>query len=594
MDFILVELKKFLSHLHSTMHFKGRGLTLIEGDNGHGKTAMLDAVSWCLFGKTIRGIKDDNVVHRKYKSGTEVTVKLKKNTYEYTITRYRKHDEFKNRLMYDKRGTVTRDHWHVEEGTLDLTQAKLLRELDIDFDLFRCTVLFGQEDTFNFVNETNAEQKKILSKIMRVDFAKYLANAKAALKESNERLIDIDRKLAVLRSHEGNPDDLYADDVVAWDQEHSERVRRVKREIKEVKESLAATHGRLQEHDASELKALQATLKHKLALLDSDDDRFDVAGAKAKVLSLFGQIQNHKKLQKAGKCPTCETPVSSDKCKREIEELERQEKEAKAAHERAADQAAELINKRRKYQDKLDQIRDKLEAAANEARTLREETEALGEARGRLKELEAEENPFIAKIEQERERQGEIRAKIKELEREEESLKSRQPYLDFWARGFGDDGIKSFIFDLICSSLTAKANQYLNVLTGGEIQVLFDTQRKLKSGELRDKFDCTVILDGDALPYENYSGGQKTRISLAVDMALSDLMSDQYGSKFNIVAFDEQTTYMNEKGRKQFMNLLTKIADKRGVYVVDHDAEFKAQFNDVISVKMKNGVSHVT
>jgi len=592
MDFISVELKKFLSHLHTKIDLRGEGLTLIEGDNGVGKTSMLDAVSWCLFGKTIRKIKDDNVVNRKYKADTEVITTLKKGSYVYTIKRYRKHHEFGNRLMYMKKGTITRDIRTIEEGTVDLTQAKLLRDLDIDFDLFRCTVLFGQEDQFNFVSETNAEQKKILSKIMRVDFKKYLDNTKAANKEAETRLTEIDKKLAVLRSHEGDPDEQWAEAMSEWDQKHTERLGDIRKEIADLKSELAKVEARVQDHDVAGLKDLQVRVKEKLAELDEID--YDVGGAKALVTQLETEIARHSKLQKAGRCPTCEAPVAGDKCQREIAKLTKMLEVAKQGVETAVRQTSELKAKRQKFQEKAEAIKDKLRAASDDETELRELNEAIGEARGRLKEEKEEVNPFIKVIAEAKAKQKEIKAKYKQLETEQAEIRDRVPYLDFWSKAFGDDGIKSFIFDLICATLTEKANEYLNVLTGGDIQVSFDTQKKLKTGELREKFDCQVILDGEAMPYENYSGGQKTRISLAVDMALSDLMSDQYGSKFNIVAFDEQTTYMNEKGRRGFMNLLTKVAEKRGVYVVDHDAEFKAQFDNVITVKMKSGVSHVS
>ena len=174
-----------------------------------------------------------------------------------------------------------------------------------------------------------------------------------------------------------------------------------------------------------------------------------------------------------------------------------------------------------------------------------------------------------------------------------EKIKSDQPYYEFWSRAFGDDGIKSFIFDLVCSTLTNRANSYLNVLTGGHISVAFDTQKKLKSGETREKFECQVVSDGGPIPYDNYSGGEKRRVSLAVDMSLADLMSDYHGSKFNMVVFDEQDQYLDNKGRAHYMNLLKKIAKHKRVFVVAHDYQFKAEFDEVITVEKKDGVSVV-
>jgi DNA repair exonuclease SbcCD ATPase subunit len=131
-------------------------------------------------------------------------------------------------------------------------------------------------------------------------------------------------------------------------------------------------------------------------------------------------------------------------------------------------------------------------------------------------------------------------------------------------------------------------------LTSGAITISFDTQKKLKTGELREKFDSEILKDGERVEYESYSGGEKRRISLAVDMALSEIMSEYYGQKFGMVVFDEQTGYMDEDGRVGFMNLLREIAREKRVFVVDHDGTFQAMFDIVWRVWKKGGISHVT
>ena len=166
-------------------------------------------------------------------------------------------------------------------------------------------------------------------------------------------------------------------------------------------------------------------------------------------------------------------------------------------------------------------------------------------------------------------------------------------YYDFWVNGFGDSGIKSFLFDLVCSTLTERANYYADILTNGQVVVNFDTQTKTKSGEIREKFECSVTTGGEKVKYEAYSGGEKRRISLSVDMALSDLMTDYYKSDFNIVVFDEQTSFLDTDGRECFMNLLKEKAKTKKVFVVDHDSEFKSLFDSSWMIEKKDDISRM-
>jgi DNA repair exonuclease SbcCD ATPase subunit len=100
-----------------------------------------------------------------------------------------------------------------------------------------------------------------------------------------------------------------------------------------------------------------------------------------------------------------------------------------------------------------------------------------------------------------------------------------------------------------------------------------------------------VVVDGEAVPYVAYSGGEKTRISLAVDMALCDLMNDSHGSSFNIVVFDEQDMWLDSEGREAYLRLLRERAKHQRVFVVSHDGELKAKFDSTWTVIKEGRIS---
>jgi DNA repair exonuclease SbcCD ATPase subunit len=64
---------------------------LVEGDNGAGKSAMIDALVWCLFGTTLRGYENDEVVNRRVGKDCMVKVTLEDGDELYTVTRARRH-----------------------------------------------------------------------------------------------------------------------------------------------------------------------------------------------------------------------------------------------------------------------------------------------------------------------------------------------------------------------------------------------------------------------------------------------------------------------------------------------------------------------
>jgi len=571
------------------------GLYLISGENGEGKSSIPDSISWCLFGKTVRGVEGDAVINRKTKRNCMVQVALEHKSYRYKVTRYRKHDEFKDRLMVEKRGTVTRDITNVEEGTLAMTEAWIIKEFGIDFDLFQCTVVFGQDSKFNFVNEANGEQKKILSKVMRVNFSNQHAKAKEELKTNQALLIDFDKKVAVLESHKGVPDDFWAQEG-DWDMDQKNRIEKAKSEMKALWDEKSKIEKDLKARPREGFEKLKTMLAEKMSALNLIEaaTRESLSDLKGEIGTIKSEVSRHEKLSRASKCPTCESPVLASKCKSQIAELSERQVEVEAAISTTTTKLELISDRKSKYLDKKESISDALYEIATAEKTLVTAKNSWAERKAELEELKVETNPFTARMEVDREKQKQIAAKLEELTLEVKDLKDKEPYLQFWVNAFGDNGIKSFIFDVICSSLTEKSNAYLNKLSDGEIAVSFDTQKKLKSGEVREKFDCQVITDGQAVEYKAYSGGEKTRISRAVDLGLSGIMSDNYGSDFNFLVMDEQDIYLDDSGRKRYMELLRELSKTKSVYVIAHDAKLKAAFTETIMIKKVGGFSEIS
>jgi DNA repair exonuclease SbcCD ATPase subunit len=562
------------------------GLYLIEGENGVGKSSIPDAVSWCLFGKTVRGLETDAIINRKIKKNCKVETKFQHKSYRYTVSRYRKHEEFNNRLVIEKKGTVTRDIKTIEMGTLAATEAWLVDELGIDFDLFRCTVLFGQDSTFNFVNESNGEQKKILSKIMRVNFVSQHSKAKEELKTITIQLIELDKKLAVLDSHKGDPAIKYSDDLADWEGTHKLEIMQTKERMNKLYTKMRELEKEVKAKDWGKIEELKAKIEAALVELQAKEKKIQdvLTSRRSTVKSLNMEIDRHVKLMNAGQCPTCEAPVDAKECRSTVETLRAQVEEAEAKVVEATEMLNKVTTKRTQYNSKKESLSDAAWAVKQVAADHKRTKDEYTEEKELLRAQQDETNPWQKKIDEEAERQVEIADKIKELTSEVNDLRQREPYLKFWVEAFGDNGIKSFIFDVICAGLTEKSNGFLNKLSNGEISISFDTQKKLKSGEVREKFDCQVITEGESVEYKAYSGGEKTRISRAVDLGLSSIMSDQYGSDFNLAVFDEQTSYLNDEGRDLFFKLLKDISKTKAVYVIDHDAKLKRKFDQVISI----------
>ena len=587
-----------MSYHEALLPLKGPGLTLLEGENldeggsnGSGKSVPWDAISWCLFGQTVRGLKADEVINRDIGEDCLVRVNLYYKDFLYSILRTRKHgDKKESRLVVQIEGEHVKKK--VEKGTVADTQDWLLEEFGIDFELFRCTVIFAQGETFNFINATNKKQKEILSKVMRVDFSVFLEYVRKFLKDKNINKLDFDKKIAILKSHKiEDIDSFYKKEIEEWDAKIEERQLEIKQEIEESKGKLNEIAK--EQLDDKNLKKLEDKINIRIDEYRELNKKLHGKHAEARVQRKIENDKLEKLSELKGECSTCFQPVDFEDNQKRMEEVESRRvllnDLACQFFKKIEDSEKEidkLLGKRRKVCGAIDKQK---QLVIDFERTEKELKKSLVHA----EELNKEKNPFEEKKEEALLKQKKIALKLKELSKKIKQINEEMSYYAFWETGFGDAGIKSFIFDLICSTLTERANYYVGILTNNQVMITFDTQTKLKSGEFREKFEAAVIEDGDKIPYHSYSGGEGTKISRSVDMSLSDLMTDYYGSEFNMVVFDEQENYLDVQGRQAYLKLLKEISKKKRVFVVSHDSEFKSHFDDVVVIQKKDGVSRI-
>lgn len=594
MELHQIKIQNFLSYQEQEFSFEGTGLSLIEGrnhdegdSNGSGKSSLFDAISFCLFGQTVRGLKGDDVINRKFKKDCSVGLTLTSFGQYYEVFRYRKHSTNGDRLY------IVSEAGNVELGTLAQTQQWILDTFQIDFELFRCTVLFAQGETFNFVDAGNKAQKEILSKVMRVSYDSMLANAKAKLKEVDGIIANNERSLIGLEAKVvEDVESLYKPKIDAFEVDRIAEIKDHEQSIRDYEEAIEKLKGKSKPLDQIKKLTTRLTLDIRVKKDALKDLRAELSEINGKVSYYAMEIKKAKELD--GDCPTCKRQI--DVC---LNGEWIKDSENKKAWEEglAADKKAEVDALEREVEDAETKL-EKLKRAEVEQKHIdsgiAEREGWITKCRENIEYWKTKNNPHTADMEAAKEAQEELKTKIAEAKKKVEQLHQLRPYYEFWVSAFGDAGIKSFVFDLVCSNLTNKANRYLNLLSGGAISISFDTQKKTKGGELREKFDCNIVTDGVSVDYASYSGGEKRRISLAVDMALSDIMVEYHGSKFNVVVFDEQDSYLDTNGRKQYLALLKSLGREKRVFVVAHDTEFKGYFDNVTTVEKKGGISRIT
>lgn len=610
-----------------------QGLVYVRGDhrdsaaansNGAGKSTLFKAVTWCLFGETVDDVKGDEVIRLGAKEAS-VTTQLNDFDVLWRVTRTRRKGKPGLKVEFM---TCDDSEWEPVKGDRKDLQEKVIELVGLDFRAFKNTVLYGQNDSFKFADPRtkDASRKDMLHRILRTeqlqdchevakDKAKALRGEVADIQsrlhaiDAKAEAIDISRakerhnrwradnaahlaaKISDVKHHKANaaseleeaadPEEL-SSDIVEFRDEYEELMK------------LADAAGEARQKHEKHQKALQS-LRSDYRVEDNAVKHCD-----SQLKNLDGDT-----------CPVCTAPLTegtphehktsiqerrkkAESTKKEISEKAkgRAEKVDKAAA--AVRKAEEAGRRAREVRDTIDELKDALEHVESVQARADVHTHRAIDALAEAKRIKALTNPH-------KEALADARSKVKALASEREELEERRgeaaerlAYAQFWVKGYSAQGLPSFVLDAVMPFLTERTNEYLETLADGDITMSISTQRELKSskGEVRDEIEISWDIEGNEGVTK--SGGQRTRMNLAVDLALMDLAASREGSLPDILMIDEALDGLDKEGTARVLKLLQGLRSRRGsIFVISHSDDMSEMFERGVVVVREDGKSRL-
>lgn len=175
--------------------------------------------------------------------------------------------------------------------------------------------------------------------------------------------------------------------------------------------------------------------------------------------------------------------------------------------------------------------------------------------------------------------------KQEELKKDLEKLNGSLSIYDKLVKCFGKDGIQSIIIENVIEELETNANEILEKICTEPTSITIKTQRQTDKGDWVETFDIEVNINGQADELESLSGGEEFRISFALRLALSKILSNRMGGCVKFLLLDEVSSFLDAKGLSLFSEIVHKLSKDMKILVITHDDKLKDKFNDVIVVE---------
>lgn len=557
----------FCSIPYIELNLGSKGITVIRGATGEGKTTILSALVWGAYGKNLKGKSDVNTWEKyrpKNYNGTKVEIYFGKDGKTHKITRCLKYKgevngaKGKDRLIYEI------DAVEVSEKNKGEIQALIDADLGMSYSLFMNSILFGQ-GMKRLIQESSSYKKDLFEEIFELEYiSKARDIAKGYYTEALREYNEISQKYSSSKEKKQSIQRMLDDLKKQANHVKNDLSSRVK--VLEKKLSLLAK--------AKKENELNETLTYKNHI----EQRIQEARDNQK--ELLNKINDAKKKTRVSLEEFIGVIIKLLK-RGDIKNSLKRLMEVKKAFgdiERLQDKCSKLADKISNYRDKLEELRDQ-EYEANKVQRDIDLTHV--EIKKLLSEKRAGVN--LGLIKKYKTQLSTISDKLQSIKSEMEEKRAKvDNYKWVMDDPLGNRGIKAFLFESSLDILNETLESYSEVL-GFSILFYVDIQ-----GVKKD-FNTQIIMDGIEVSYEELSGGQKTLVNIAMAFAMNEVMTKAKG--INIAFLDEVFENLSSEYVDLVIGLIRKIYKDKTLYLISHHESLPIPNARVLTVTRERGLS---
>ena len=570
--------KNFMSVGNQTqaIDFQQKLLTLVLGENldmggddagsrnGTGKTTIVNALSYALYGEALTKIRKDNLVNKTNGKSMLVTIAFEKDGVNYRVERGRKPNVMK--YYIDDQEQELSD---VSQGDSRKTQEDLNRMIGMNPKMFKHIVALNTY-TQPFLSLHNNEQQEIIENLLGIQLLSEKADIlKTHIKRSKE-----DIALETARLEGLKISNLKVEETIhsltnkssAWHNQNKTDIEKLENNLKELQsvniDSELEAHQKLE--DWTKLNDVLRQLQKDRASLESTIEQADKT---AKKLHKDLEKLNHK-----ATCYACGQDLPDDKIEEMQKKLEMEYGESNSYVMELSEQLEQTTKDIEAVGD-LDQRPNTYYDTIKEAYDHRQYVDSIKTA---LKNKQEETNPYLDQIEELKNQA------VQEINWDTantlQKLKEHQEFL-YKLLTNKDSFIRKKIIDQNLTFLNNRLTHYLDQL-GLPHLVTFKNDLSVEITQL-----------GQELDFDNLSRGERNRLILGLSFAFRDVWENLY-QNINLLFLDELIdSGMDSAGVESSLAILKKMSRESGknIFLISHKDELMGRVNNVLKVVKENG-----
>lgn len=537
---------------------------LIKAPNGKGKSTILSALVWAIYGKNLKGVSEVTTwekVRPKDYQGVMVEVFFQKGEHIYKIIRCQKCNivledgaKGKDRLI------LMKDNEVVNVKGKNKLQDVINAELGLSYTLFMNSIMFGQ-GIKRLIQESNSDKKKIFEEVFDLEFLNIAKGI--AMQDKNNLLAqanEVEHQSALLKKElEANKEAYF--DLRDREKGFKEKIKSERRELRKDREDLTKQLIKKQQQLKDEVeKSLKVKIK-------KHTDYVDVLKSKIKYNRIVSGVS---------------LPDFVKKLKIQLDK----------GHYKRAKESVDIIYKAIINSDKLQEEYEDALGRLDELRTTNEKYKRLQKECDDIASDIADIDEELEKLKQEKLKvmSPKYKEKLKEirktLRRVDEDYHNKELELENynWLINdpLGNNGIKAYLFDSSLDMLNRTLDKYSQVL-GFRIEFNIDL------GTARKEFFTLIERDGQIIDYDELSGGEKQLVNVAMAFAMNESLTMSKG--INLAFLDEVFESLSSDNVEVVTSLIRHTFADKTLFLITHLDSLPLSNTKILQVEKVNGLS---
>ena len=540
--------------------------TLIIGENGSGKSTILDALTFGLFGRPFRSINKNQLVNSINQGGTEVEIEFSIGSKEYVIKRGISKNFFtiyQDGKLLNQDASV-RDYQEFLEKTI----------LKLNYKSFTQIVILGSSSFIPFMRLKASDRRTIIEDLLDIEIfsvMNYLLKGRVAQNKDDMGAVDI--SLGLSRGEREHLEFL----INKLKEDKSVQINKNEKDIKEHEKFLKNYKKNINDF-INKNKTLSESISDQAKVREKVNTLFDYErGIEKNIMKFEDEIEFYENNET---CGVCRQNIPKNFRKEMIEDFHTKMHQSGQAILKLGLDLHEQNKRIKEIDDVLDIIKEHDINATRDQNSL----EACVQYIEKVTKLNKELFQMTEDIDQKRKDLDLLKNDIDIYNEEKEELSKQRHLYETAATLLKDTGIKTRIIKQYLPIINKLINVHLGKL---DFYVSF---------ELDESFNETIKSRyRDEFTYDSFSEGEKMRIDLALLFTWRAVAKLKNSVNTNLLVLDEVfDSSLDAAGTDEFLKILNDLAGDVNTFVISHKGEILFdKFNKVIKFEKHKNFSRI-